>query len=295
MIPREPPAEIPAEGAVDWLFCVVFGIVEGLTEFIPVSSTGHLIVTARAFGKSDPAFEIGIQMGAITAILFLYWGRIFTAIKQIFAAGKRGGATRAGQPNNLIWLLFMAALPAGVLGFILKDVIVVLLFNNVTVAVALIVGGVGFLVLEWWLKRKGITEEDAIHFDDMSLRQAFQIGMFQCLALIPGMSRSGATIAGAMVLGFRRTASAEFSFLVGLPILYGAALVKLRDYPQLLIDKVLMTEFVIASVAAFLSAVIVVKPFVKFLQRHTFVPFGWYRIVAGAGLLWLVSAGYLTG
>ncbi|MCA8957217.1 MAG: undecaprenyl-diphosphatase, partial [Planctomycetes bacterium] len=169
------------------------------------------------------------------------------------------------------------------------------LFNNYTVAVALVVGGVALIALEWWQRRAGKTEADLRPMEGMSLRQAFVIGLFQCLALVPGTSRSAATIAGALVLGFQRTVAAEFSFLVGLPLLYGACGVKLLGKPEVLAGGPRTVEFAVGSAVAFLSALLVVGPFVRFLRRHTFVPFGVYRIIAGALLLALVRAGVVSG
>ena len=142
--------------------------------------------------------------------------------------------------------------------------------------------------------RRGFVEEEAMQLERMTWVHALWIGVFQCLALVPGTSRSGATIAGAMVLGFRRTAAAEFSFLVGLPILYGATLLKLwKGHEELFRDSARVFEFSLATVTAFVSAALVVGPFVRYLQRHTFVPFAWYRIAAGGVILLMVVSGYL--
>lgn len=278
-------------GPVDWVFAAVMGIVEGLTEFIPVSSTGHLIVTARIFQRNDPAFEIAIQTGAITAILFLYWRKLYDDLRRVW-----GGATVEGQAagphTNLLVLIVVAALPASVVGLLFKDKLEELLFNNTTVGIALIVGGFLLLILDAWEKRRGMNEETALAIEQMTVRHALYIGMFQILALIPGTSRAGATIAGGVVAGLRRTAAAEFSFLVGLPILYGAAVVKMGGQAAMFDDAERFMEFAVACVASFLSALVVVKPFVNFLSRHTFAPFAWYRIVAGTVLLTLVYTGY---
>ncbi len=270
---------------VDWFFALVMGVVEGLTEFLPVSSTGHLIVTSSLFDKSDPTFEIAIQLGAISAILFLYRQRLWHAFLTI-ASPKDG----VGQ-INLCWLIVAAALPASVLGLLFDEKIEELLFNNITVGIALIVGGVLLWILEKWHKKHRPAdsgEADGFSIQQMTLKQALGIGLFQSLALIPGTSRAGATIAGGLVLGFGRTAAAEFSFLVGLPILYGASLLKLVKQPEIFEDSARLSEFGIASVAAFISAALVVKPFVRFLQKHSFVPFAIYRILAGGLLLGLV-------
>jgi undecaprenyl-diphosphatase len=264
----------------------VLGLVEGLTEFLPVSSTGHLIVAQRLLGleasETNNVFAIGIQLGAITAILVLYWRRLLTAATQVVRPV-------GGQPN-LLWQIAIAALPAIVLGLLLDDWIDAHLFSSPVVAGTLLLGGVLLLWLERWRRGRG---EGGLDLAQMPYRIAFWIGVWQCLALVPGTSRAGATIAGALLLGLSRTAAAEFSFLVGLPILYGAALYKLVGYRAMLQGDLLL-PFLVGSAVAFVSALAVVGPFVAFLRRHDFVPFAWYRIVAGVVLAVLCAVGYLT-
>lgn len=267
---------------IDLLAAVVLGLVEGLTEFLPVSSTGHLIVAERLLGIRDDAagslFTVGIQMGAITAILVLYWRRLVAAAAAVLRPVP-------GTPNLLLQIA-CAAFPAALLGFLCDDWIDAHLFTAEVVAAAMVAGGVLLL----WLERK--VPHGAAHDHElgtMPYRVAFGIGLFQCLALVPGTSRSAATIAGALLLGLSRTAAAEFSFLVGLPILYGAAGYRLVKQGQALQGELLL-PFVAGTLVSFLSALVVVRPFVSFLRRHTFAPFAWYRIVAGA-LLGLGCAG----
>ena len=264
---------------------VVLGLVEGLTEFLPVSSTGHLILAQRLLGlregEANNVFAIGIQMGAITAILVLYWRRLFDALRTVLAP-------RAGGPN-LLWQIAIAALPAAALGLVADDWIDAHLFSSWVVVTTMVVGGVLLLGLERWLAsgRPAVGELAA-----MSYRTAFGIGLFQCLALVPGTSRSAATIAGALLLGLSRTAAAEFSFLVGLPILYGASLYKLTKHADALAGEALQ-PFLVGTCVAFVSALVVVRPFVRFLRGHTFAPFAWYRIVVGLLLAGAVAAGWL--
>lgn len=273
------------DGVLGWFEATVLGIIEGLTEFLPVSSTGHLIVGQRmlglAAGESSNAFAIGIQMGAITAILVLYWRRLIDAFRTVLRP-------EAGKPNLLLQIL-IAAIPAIVLGLLCEDWIDANLFSAKVVAYMLIIGGLLLFVLERFLKgrTKAVTE-----LSGMSYRTALWIGVWQCLALIPGTSRSGAMIGGALVLGLSRTAAAEFSFLVGLPILYGASIYKLVSARDTLTTDML-SPFVIGTVVSFLAAIAVVRPFVVFLRSHSFAPFAWYRIVAGALLLALIFGGYL--
>ena len=279
------PAGAPAE-LIGWWQAAVLGVVEGLTEFLPVSSTGHLIVAQRFLGVAEGTaantFAIGIQIGAITAILVLYWRRLFDALRTI----------RSPQPGqqNLLWQIAIAAVPAIVMGLLFDDWIDEHLFSTRVVATTLVLGGVLLIVLERWLKARPSTVE---HLGGMSYRAAFWIGCWQCLALVPGTSRAGATIAGALLLGMSRTAAAEFSFLVGLPILYGASLYKLIGEREHLTAE-MIPSFVIGTVVSFVAALAVVKPFVAFLRRHNFVPFAWYRIVAGIALFALLAAGALA-
>ena len=272
--------------AIGLFEAIVLGLVEGLTEFLPISSTGHLIVAQRLLGmqasEANNVFAIGIQLGAISAILVLYWKRLWAATRTVL------------QPDparpNLLLQIFVAAVPAVVLGLLFDDLIDEHLFSSRVVAGTVLVGGVLLLWLERFLRARGRGGGEVA---TMSYRTALGIGLWQCLALVPGTSRAAATIAGALLLGLSRTAAAEFSFLVGLPILYGAALYKLLGYRAMLHGE-LLTAFVVGSVVAFLSALAVVVPFVAYLRRHDFRPFAWYRIVAGLVLVWLCWRGLLA-
>ena len=273
------------DGVLGWFEATVLGIIEGLTEFLPVSSTGHLIVGQRMLGipsgESTNAFAIGIQMGAITAILVLYWSRLTNALRTVWKPA-------AGQPN-LLWQIVIAAIPAIIVGLLLEDWIDRHLFSAKVVAITLIIGGVLLMVLERILKGRAQTVTE---LSQMSYRTALWIGVWQCLALIPGTSRSGATIGGALLLGLSRTAAAEFSFLVGLPILYGASIYKLISARETLTAD-MAAPFAIGTIVSFLAAIAVVKPFVAFLRGHSFAPFAWYRIIVGAVVLTLIAVDYL--
>lgn len=278
-------ASAVGEGVPTWWQSVVLGLVEGLTEFLPVSSTGHLIVAQRWLGLAEgPAsnlFAVGIQMGAITAILWLYWRRLWTATRTLLRPVP-------GQAN-LLWLIAIAAVPAIGMGLLLNSWIDRHLFSARVVAGTMMVGGVLLLWLERYLQRHPPKSET---LGQIGYRTAFWIGWWQCLALVPGTSRSGAMIGGSLWLGVSRPAAAEFSFLVGLPILYGASLLKLWKQGELLRGE-LLQPFLIGTVMAFVSALLVVRPLVQFVRNHTFAVFGWYRLVAGA-LLWLaLQAGWI--
>jgi len=277
---------IAANGEGGFLYALFMWVVDCLTEFIPVSSTGHLIVTSAIFDRSDPSFEIAIQAGAITAILVLYWRPVLQAMIGLF----RRPAV-AGSRINLLWLLFVAALPAAIVGLLFEDALE-FLFQPVVVATTLILGGLGFLWTERWLDRRAAGGTPPRELVDMSLRQALIIGVWQTLALVPGTSRSGATIVGGLLTGFSRTAAAEFSFLVGLPVLYGACGLKIvHDFDRF--SGPGLPLLLIASAAAFVTALLIVGPFVRFLQQHTFRPFAYYRIIAGVILLGMSGLGYL--
>lgn len=271
-------------GAIGLVHALVLGFVEGLTEFLPVSSTGHLIAANAILGHSDPTLEVAIQTGAITAILVLYWRPLWRSLRTVARPVEKGR-------TNLLWLIAVTALPAAVFGLALEERIDELLFNPSTVAVALIVGGLALLGLERWLERREAAGEPLrVDLETLGLRGALVVGFFQCLSLVPGTSRAAATIAGGLVLGMRRTAAAQLSFLVGLPVLYGAALLKVGKDPGIL-DAERLPTLLVATAASFVTALAVVRPFVRFLQRHTFRPFAWYRIVAGAALGVAVAAG----
>ena len=285
---QEPGAPAAAVGSGPGLFdAVILGLVEGITEFLPVSSTGHLIVAQRWLGlPDDPAnnlFAIGIQIGAITAILVLYWRRLLAALQTVLRPASADGP-------NLLWQIALGALPAVALGLVADDWIDAHLFSSRVVAATMVVGGVLLLWLERVLRGRPAA---TAALDGMSYRTALGIGLFQCLALVPGTSRSGATIAGALLLGLSRTAAAEFSFLVGLPILYGAAGYKLLKAGHLLTGERL-PPFLVGTLVAFLSALVVVRPFVQFLRDHTFAAFAWYRIVGGGVLAALCFGGWLA-
>ncbi len=276
MGPQEPLQPVSILDAV-WL-----GLVEGLTEFLPVSSTGHLIVANRVLGIADSPLTIGIQLGAISAILVLYWRPLLDALR---SALRRD----LGSRPNLLLQILVAAMPAAVLGLLCDDWIEARLFSAEFVAATTFVGGFLLLLVERVVRGKSVR---AASLEAMGYGTAFAIGCFQCLALLPGTSRSGATIAGALLLGLSRTAAAEFSFLVGLPILYGAGAVKLVSEREAVFGP-LLWPMVTGTVVSFLAALVVVRPFVAFLRAHTFAPFAWYRIAAGAALAALCASGVL--
>lgn len=254
------------------LKAVVMGLVEGVTEFLPVSSTGHLIVAGDllGFAARDNVFEVVIQTGAIFAVILLYFRKLW--------------GTLIGLPTDPAARRFAVAvavgfLPAAGLGLLLHDFIKEHLFNMTVVSVALVAGGVFML----WVERLPLKANRQT-VDEIDLPTALKIGFCQCLAMIPGVSRSGATIIGALLLGVERKAAAEFSFYLAIPTLIGAgALDMVKDRDQLMNGDLLLIA--VGMAAAFISAVLVIRGFIHWLGRHGFGVFAWYRIVAGVLLL----------
>lgn len=262
------------------LTAILLGMLEGLTEFLPVSSTGHLILAQALFGY-DPAqwsqFNIVIQLGAICAVLVNY--------RKLFWDMGTGVLRREPTAVRFVRNILLGFLPAAVIGLFAKDAIDVLLGSPVVVATALLVGGVAMLVLERTIEPRADTG-----VAELTARTAMAIGLAQCLAMIPGTSRSGATILGALALGVGRKTAAEFSFFLAVPTMLGAATVKVFDDPALLAGEAAIGWGDIAAgfVSAFLVALIVIRVFVAYVSRHGFAPFAWYRIVVGAAALaWL--------
>lgn len=263
------------------LTAILLGMLEGLTEFLPVSSTGHLIL-AQAFFGYDPAqwsqFNIVIQLGAICAVLVTY--------RNLFWSTGVGLLHGKGESIRFVRNILLGFLPAAVIGLFAKDAIDVMLGSPMVVAVALLVGGVAMLVLE-----RTITPSADTGVSELPMRTALLIGFAQCLAMIPGTSRSGATILGALAMGVGRRTAAEFSFFLAVPTMLGAATVKVLDDPALLAGEAAIGWGDIAAgfVSAFLVAMVVIRAFVAYVSRRGFAPFAWYRIVVGgAAIIWLV-------
>jgi undecaprenyl-diphosphatase len=254
------------------LKAVVMGIVEGLTEFLPVSSTGHLIITGDLIGfngENAKVFEIVIQLGAILGVAWDYRARLARTLTHF----------RDKVEQRFVLNLFVAFLPAAIVGLLLHHQITTYLFNARTVAIALIVGGVAILVIERLPLRVRTTDVDALGTLD-----AFKIGLAQTLALFPGVSRAGATIMGGLVTGLSRTAATEFSFLLAMPVMVAATGYEMLKNLHAMHGgdlEVLAVGFVVS----FISALVVVKMFLRYVARHNFSVFAWYRIVFGALVL----------
>jgi undecaprenyl-diphosphatase len=260
------------------LIAAILGLVEGVTEFIPVSSTGHLIVAGHLLGftgQKAETFEIFIQMGAILAIVTLEWRRFLGLVRPV--AGAPGFSGLRG-----LALLGLTTAPALVAGLLLHRVIKEKFFGPATVAIALLVGGVGILVVER-LRPAPRTES----LDDIGWRQALQIGLFQCLALWPGMSRSAATIAGGLLCGLGRRTAAAYSFFSAVPVMAAAVGYDLLKSRHLLGGADIL-PFGVGFLVAFLAAWATVRLFVSLLGRSTLRPFAWYRIAVAPVVLFLV-------
>ena len=252
---------------------VVIAVVEGITEFLPISSTGHMIITEALLGMNidefTKAFTVNIQFGAILSVVVLYWKRFL-------------------QSWTFYQKLFVAFLPAAVIGFLANDFIDKLLENVLVVAITMFIGGVLLLFVDKWFNKENPDQE-------VTYTKALKIGFWQCIAMIPGVSRSAASIIGGMQQKLSRTNAAEFSFFLAVPTMAAASGYKLL---KLILDpngvsmlKDNLTTLLIGNVVAFIVAMIAIKTFITFLQKHGFKVFGWYRIVVGLVLITLLLMG----
>lgn len=255
---------------------IIIAVVEGITEFLPVSSTGHMIVSSTVMGieKEDftKLFTVAIQLGAILSVVVLYWRRFF-------------------QTLDFYYKLFVAFLPAVFFGLLLSDWIDSLLENVVVVGIMLVAGGIVFLMVDRWFEKTETSPDRPV-----SYKEALRIGLFQCLAMIPGVSRSAATIIGGLSQGLNRKSAAEFSFFLAVPTMFAATAKKMLDYYQ---DGISLSNeewqlLAVGNVVAFIVAMIAIKTFISFLARHGFKWFGYYRIIAGAVILLLYFTGRLA-
>jgi undecaprenyl-diphosphatase len=260
---------------------ILLGILEGLTEFLPVSSTGHLILATELFGYNAAQwamFNIVIQLGAILAVVVLYWRTFWNA----------GIGVLRLEPQGLRFArnLLVAFIPAVILGLLLKHVIDVLLGSPMVVAWALVVGGIAIIAIE-----RVVKPGPEVPVAELPLGLVIGVGIAQCLAMIPGVSRSGATIMGALGMGVGRKTAAEFSFFLAVPTMLGATTLEIVDKRHELVGGAMAVgwgEIAIGFVVAFVVAMAVIKAFVAYVSRHGFAPFGWYRIAAGTvAIVWL--------
>ena len=259
---------------------VIMGIVEGITEFLPISSTGYLILSADVMGfwtkdKVD-LFVVVVQLGAILAVIYDYWGRLWQALMGLIT----GKSDTMSNPRQLGLSLIVATIPVMILGFTFADEIKTYLFNPITVAIMLIIGGLLIFYVE--NRPKTIIAHEA---EEVSIKTALMIGLFQCLALIPGTSRSGATIIGALWLGVSRKASAEFSFFLGIPVIVGAGLLDLLKHHEVLASSEDWLVLGIGTLVSFIVALLVIRWLVAWVSQRDFKVFAWLRIITGIVVL----------
>ena len=257
----------------------VMGIVEGLTEFLPVSTTGHLILTGSLLGMTDAkskVFDIAIQSGAILAVLIVYWARIREAL---------GGIATSPAQRRFVLNIAIGFIPAGIVGLTVYKAIKAHLFNAPVVAGAFIVGALIIL----WVEKRAQPVARVQSVDDMTALDALKVGLVQCLGMIPGTSRSGATIIGGMLLGLSRKAATEFSFFLAIPTLLAATVYSVIKERALLSAHDLPL-FLVGGLAAFVSAFLCVRWLLRYISSHDFTVFAWYRIVFG--IVILVTAHY---
>jgi len=269
---------------------IIVAIVEGLTEYLPISSTGHMIITSALLGIEKDEFtklyEVSIQLGAILAVVVLYWKKFMDFTKWKFYLK-----------------LIIAVIPAIILGLLFSDQIDTMLESPLTVAITLLLGGIIFLFIDKVFQRHDIDKEENI-----TNKKAFTIGLWQCLAMIPGVSRSASSIIGGMQQRLTRKLAAEFSFYLAVPTMAAAtgysvflknwtdlSGAEVKGYEMILASTQNTVAFITGNIIAFVVAILAIRFFIGFLQKHGFVLFGWYRIIAGAALLILILSGVISG
>lgn len=283
---------------IDILKVFILGIIEGLTEFLPVSSTGHLII-ADAFIKLEPksfsnTFNVIIQLGAILAVVYLYFydinpiakGKLIPEIgedRYNELSFKEKFKYRDMSTMRLIAKIIVGFLPAAFFGFLLDDLIDAYLFNTTTVSIALVFYGIVIIFMEKRNKEKSFKYET---LDDIGIKTALAIGFFQCLAMVPGTSRSAATIIGAMLMGCSRTSAAKFSFYLAVPTMLGATALKVIKM-GFAFSAWQWFLIILGGVISYIVAIVVIKQFLGYIRKHDFIPFGIYRIILGTLILFL--------
>lgn len=259
---------------MELLKALLFGLVEGITEWLPISSTGHMIllnefVKLNVSDEFYKLFEVVIQLGAILAVVIMYFKVIFP-----FGFGKTKEDTK--KTFNLWGKILVACVPAAIIGLLFDDWLDEHLYNSVVVSLMLIIYGILFIVIESMHLNKDKTNS----IDDITYKQALGVGVFQLLALIPGTSRSGATIIGGLLIGLKRSVAAEFTFFLAIPVMFGASLLKIVKF-GLSFTMQEATILIVGMVVAFVVSVFVIKFLMSYIKKHDFKVFGWYRIVLG--------------
>lgn len=279
------------ESMIELLKAILFGIVEGITEWLPVSSTGHMIILDE-FIRLDctpeflEMFLVVIQLGAIMAVVILFWNKIFP-----FQFKDRSKPV-IEMDKIMLWLkIVVACIPAAVVGLLFDDVFEALFYHAIPVALALIVFGVAFIVVE---RRNKGKKAKIRKLNDITFQTAFLIGIFQLIAAIfPGTSRSGATIVGALLIGVSRSVAAEFTFFLAIPVMFGASLLKLVKF-GFTFTTLEAGELIIGMLVSFFVSIFVIRFLMDYIKKHDFQIFGWYRIVLGAIVIILGACGVIT-
>ena len=265
------------------LKAAIMGIVEGITEFLPISSTGHLILASELMNfwtkEKSAVFVVAIQMGAIAAVIYEYWSRLWGAATGMVTGEEKG--------RHLAISLILASIPIVLVGLSFGQTVKDLLFNDVAVAIVLIVGG----VIIMWIE-KNPPKVNAVEVENIGLKQPIWIGLIQVLSLIPGTSRSGATIIGAMFLGVSRKAATEFSFFLGIPVIIGAGLLDLYQSHEVLQTSFDWSVLGVGILVSFVSALLLIRALVAYVAKRDFMVFAWYRIVSGLLILLFAYTGW---
>ena len=268
---------------------IIYGIVEGVTEWLPISSTGHLLLVEQLIpftGVSEgffDMFDVVIQLGAIMAVVILFWKQIWPFKKPSASKGKAGILDYVNMDIMTLWFkILVAVVPAAVIGILFDDVFEALFYNPVSIAIALIVFGMAFIIIETWNKGR---RPKVASLAEITYRTALIIGVFQVIAAIfPGTSRSGATIVGALLIGVSRTVAAEFTFFLAIPVMFGASLLKIVKFGFAFtgMEAVIL---LVGTVVSFAVSMFVLKFLMGYIKKHDFKVFGWYRIVLGIVVL----------
>ena len=274
---------------VEIIKAIIFGIVEGITEWLPISSTGHLILVEQflKFKEVSPEFwnmfQVVIQFGAILAVVVLYFKKIWPFTKNKEKAIKKNGLLSYFDKNimNLWGKILVGCIPAAIIGLLFDDVFEALFYNPFCIAIALIVFGIAFIIVENWRKDKKSAKEKS---SQITYKDALIIGCFQLLAAIfPGTSRSGATIIGGLLIGLSRPNAAEFTFYLAVPVMFGASLLKIANASNFTGTEIAL--LILGMITAFIVSLWIIKFLMNYIKKHDFKVFGWYRIILGALLL----------
>ena len=283
---------------IEILKAIVYGIVEGITEWLPVSSTGHLILVEQLIpfkGVSESffdMFEVVVQLGAILAVVILFWNKIWPfALTKKERNGQTGIASYFKKDIWVLWFkILVSTIPAAVIGLLFDDLFNALFYNPTCVAMALIIFGIAFIIIERWHKGRTFKINS---LSEITYKTALLIGVFQVIAAVfPGTSRSGATIIGALLIGVSRTVAAEYTFFLAIPVMFGASLLKVVKF-GFVFTTLEMGALITGTLVSFVVSLLAVRFLMGYVKKHDFQLFGWYRIILGAIVLILGAVGFL--